>query len=157
VPGAPQARYGDLKITGHNRLYGGLASTRERFAKLRALFDAIPETIAPTFADPDFPVKGVNVELDKDKNLRVRFIDREVKLQFRYDGSEDVGRGVIVAEDWSYGAKEPVTLWSIGFNGTGETHLEKRDGATFNLHNETDCAEIVLTAVESSLARQPSR
>ena len=74
-----------MKITDHSRLYGGLASTRERFAK------------------------------------------------------------------------EPVTLWSIGFNGTGETDLEKRDGATFNLHNETDCAEIVLTALESSLARQPSR
>jgi hypothetical protein len=143
-----------MKVTDHRRLYGGLASTRERFAKLRALFDAIPETIAPTFADPNFPVKGVNVDLDEDKNLRVRFIGREVKLRFRYDGSVDVGRGVIVAEDWSYGAKEPVTLWSISFNGTGETDIDEREGAKYNLRNATDCSEIVMTALEGSIARK---
>ena len=140
-----------MKIKNQARLYDELMRAANRYAQLRTIFAGIPAK-AGFITKPDCPLNGVCIDMSDDGSIRARFIDREVRLRWRYDGSGS-GQGIIIAEDWSYGVKEPVRLWTIGFVATGETDLEKRDGASVNLHTETDCAEIVLTALDAALTR----
>src|SRR2546421_25467 len=123
-----------MKMTGDLKK---LALARTQFLALRALFDAIPKRVESDFAEPHSKVKDVTITQEEDKNLRVQFLDRVVKLLFRYDGTKQ--RGMIVAEDWSYGVKKPSSLWTMTFNHSGALDVEARDGATFSLHSSADC------------------
>ncbi len=41
------------------------------------------------------------------------------------------------------------------FDIHGKLAIEVRDGSEFNLHTPSDCAEVVLTALDSALDRPP--
>jgi hypothetical protein len=141
-----------MKIKNQAKLYDELMRAANRYAQLRTIFAGIPAK-AEFITRADCPLSGVCIDVhDDDGSIRARFIDREVRLRWRYDGSGS-GQGIIIAEDWSFGVKEPVRLWTIGFVATGETDLEKRDGASSNLNTGTDCAEIILTALDDAMSR----
>jgi hypothetical protein len=150
-----------VKIKDREPLYQGLIQAKQRYDKIRALFDGMQEQ-AKVIETPDFHLPGITMEPAGKAAFRASFLGSTIRVRFVYDRGS--GKGIVVVDDISDASDDAadvreiaVELWRFTFNGQGETDLRARnDGDTYNLHSVTDCAEIVLAALDSALDRDRS-
>ena len=120
-----------------------------RYRSLMNIFDQFKKN-ARVAADPAVGVEGISIADEEDGSLLVNFAGVRVRISFRFERS--VGQGWIDATDVG-DVKNPRPLGGISFNGHGDTNVDRKDRFQqgFSLHNQSDCVDVVLNALDLAL------